>query len=193
MSRFTRNARAVLVATLAALALLAGVANAKDGAYRVIHNFNGSDGCEPLGVPATAKNGNLYGVTDACGSSGYYGTVFKLTAPQSRGGMWKETVLYNFTSEESGNPGALVMGNDGTLYGKGDSENNPGFIFRLRPPVEGGAGSMTCSTRSVMTAMVYMSWESLWTPRETSMARRKTAAILVALQATALAAAWFSS
>jgi uncharacterized repeat protein (TIGR03803 family) len=138
--KLKRHAETILVATLAALTMLAGVANAKDGAYRVIYNFKGStDGWGPMGVPAVAKNGDLYGVTVGGGTSNL-GTVFKVTAPQTRGGAWKKTVLYNFTSGEAEILTSLVMGKDGTLYGAGYNENYPGFIFRLKPPV-GGDGS----------------------------------------------------
>ena len=135
-----RNGGTVLFVTFTALVMSGWATSALGSSYRVIHNFTGGpdDGCQPLGVPAVAKNGDLYGVTNSCGSYEHYGTVFKLVAPQSRGGVWKERILYNFTSGESGNPTSLIMGKDGTLYGAGYNENYPGFIFRLKPPVKGG-------------------------------------------------------
>src|SRR6202030_1876360 len=79
---------ALALATFIAVVVLGGVANAKDGAYRVIHDFQGSsDGWGPVGVPAAAKSGDLYGVTKGGGSSDL-GTVFKLTAPRTRGAAW---------------------------------------------------------------------------------------------------------
>jgi uncharacterized repeat protein (TIGR03803 family) len=132
--------RAILVAALTTLVVLGGPATALGNSYRVIYNFKGSaDGWGPMGVPAVAKNGDLYGVTVGGGTSNL-GTVFKVTAPQTRGGAWKKTVLYNFTSGEAEILTSLVMGKDGTLYGAGYNENYPGFIFRLKPPV-GGDGS----------------------------------------------------
>ncbi len=112
------------------LFMLADTANAAGQGYRTIYRFQGSsDGWLPLGVPAADKNGNLYGVT---GDGGAYklGTVYKLTAPQTRGGKWTKTVLYNFASNEGGYPGSVVLGQDGNLYGHAFSRN----IFELTPP-----------------------------------------------------------
>src|SRR5271154_3631887 len=102
MLEFKRYARTILVAVFTTLFVLGGVAIAKDRAYRVIHNFEGSsDGWDPPGVPATAENGDLYGVTIGGGTSGL-GTVFKLTAPRTRGGGWAKTILYDFPGGDGG-------------------------------------------------------------------------------------------
>jgi hypothetical protein len=141
MPKLMGQTRAILVAALTTLVVLGGPATALGNSYRVIYNFKGSaDGWGPMGVPAVAKNGDLYGVTNGGGTHDY-GTVFKVTAPQSRGGTWKKTVLYNFTSGDAEILTSLVMAKDGTLYGAGyNDQNNPGFIFQLKPPV-GGDGS----------------------------------------------------
>jgi len=95
------------LATLLAIVLSTSTANARDRAYRVIHDFRGSsDGWAPVELPAIANNGDLYGTTQAGGIYNF-GTVFKLTAPQTRGGAWAKTVLYNF-------PG--VTGDDTPVY-----------------------------------------------------------------------------
>jgi uncharacterized repeat protein (TIGR03803 family) len=123
------------LATLVAIVLPGGTANAQS--YRVIHNFQGSlDGWEPFGVPAIAKNGDLYGVTVGGGKNDL-GTVFKLAAPRNRGGAWTKTVLYNFTHQDPGYPTSLIIGEDGTLYGAGNGLNTRGFIFRMTPPAPG--------------------------------------------------------
>jgi len=129
MKLSTHSLMSVLrLATVIAIGLLGGTADAET--YRVIHNFQGSsDGWGPRGVPAVAKNGDLYGVTYGGGTSDW-GTVFKLTAPLTRGGRWKKAVLYNFPGGQGGGqPISLVLGTDGNLYGD-DGET----IFELSPP-----------------------------------------------------------
>jgi hypothetical protein len=63
--------------------------------------------------------------------------VFKLTAPKTRGGVWTESVLYDFPSSNQEFPTSLVIDTDGTLYGTGGGPNTRGFIFRLTPPLPG--------------------------------------------------------
>jgi len=136
--KLNQRAKAILVAASITLLLLEGLANAKDGAYRVIHTFTGTpDACDAVGLLAAAGNGDLYGVAQHCGAHDA-GAVFKLTAPRAAGGAWRETVIYNFLNDDLGYPTTLVMGNDGTLYGAGYSQNSSGFIFQLTPPVGGG-------------------------------------------------------
>jgi len=129
--------KVILTATLAAVVVLGGSVQAWGRAYKVIHNFQGtSDGWGPMGVPAAAKSGDLYGVT--LGGGKYdLGTVFKLAAPRNRGGAWTKTVLYNFTHQDPGYPTSLIIGKDGTLYGAGNGPNTRGFIFRMTPPAPG--------------------------------------------------------
>jgi uncharacterized repeat protein (TIGR03803 family) len=129
--RIEKHARAILVAIVISVVMLGGTANARDRAYRVIYNFHGSlDGWGPFGVLAAAKNGDLYGIATAGGISNY-GTVFKLMAPQTRGGAWKFTVLYDFPGGSGGErPSSLVLGADGNLYGIDFSQT----IFELKRP-----------------------------------------------------------
>jgi len=157
------------------LFMLADTANAAGQGYRTIYRFQGSsDGWLPLGVPAADKNGNLYGVT---GDGGAYklGTVYKLTAPQTRGGKWTKTVLYNFASNEGGYPGSVVLGQDGNLYGHAFSRN----IFELTPPTSrDGAWKYAYFTRSIRTMEGPL--REVWslTLQETYTARRSWVAIL---------------
>ena len=152
------------MAIFTTLVMLGAAAAAEGSAYPVIHTFRGwpDDGCEAVGVPAVAKNGDLYGVTYACGTHEYYGTVFKLAAPRTPGGAWKESILYDFTSADSGNPTTLVIGRDGTLYGAGYNENYPGFIFQLKRPLVEGPGSSMSSTPSIRMT------KPIWRPTASS-------------------------
>src|SRR5579864_9298503 len=123
------------LATLIAIVLLGSTADAQ--AYRVIYDFGQK--CPspswPVGIPAVAKNGDLYGVTE--GGGGCNGSaIYKLTAPQTRGGAWTETVLYEYTGNTEF-PVSLVIDKDGALYGTGEGPGIRGFIFRLTPPISG--------------------------------------------------------
>jgi uncharacterized repeat protein (TIGR03803 family) len=52
----------------------------KGGKLTMLHSFTcASDGCYPIGGVVLDKNGNLYGAAHYGGSSGAYGTVWKLT------------------------------------------------------------------------------------------------------------------
>jgi uncharacterized repeat protein (TIGR03803 family) len=63
----------------------------KTGKETVLHSFSGgTDGANPWTGLVWGPGGNLYGTTEAGGSSGF-GTVFKI----SKAG--KKTILYNFT------------------------------------------------------------------------------------------------
>jgi uncharacterized repeat protein (TIGR03803 family) len=128
-----QSGRVVLIlASLISIVLLEGIADARGTAYRVIYNFQGSsDGWEPVGVPAVAKNGDLYGITKSGGTYDF-GTVYKLTAPRTRGAAWTKTVLYDFPggAKGGGYPDSLVIGADGNLYGVDYSQT----VFELRQP-----------------------------------------------------------
>ncbi len=121
---------------LAAIAVLGGAALGRDISYRTIYKFRGiPDGWDAIGVPAVAKNGDLYGVTGGGGPPNA-GTVFKLTAPQARDGVWKESVLYDFPGNGQQSPALVILGPDGNLYGV----NSTLTIFELKAPVlRGGA------------------------------------------------------
>jgi uncharacterized repeat protein (TIGR03803 family) len=90
-----------------------------------------SDGSGVINVSASGQQGNLYGTTDAGGTSDA-GTVFELTPS---GGGWTKTTLYSFTgSNDGGNPSQVLVGNDGNLYGvtNGGGYGN-GVVFQLTP------------------------------------------------------------
>lgn len=94
----------------------------------------GGDGEYPLNDLVFDKAGNLYGVTDGGGTSGF-GSVFKLTPTQH--GSWTKTTLHDFNGGRDGSgPGAgLIFGRRGLLYGTtvigGLSDN--GTVFQVAP------------------------------------------------------------
>ena len=140
---------------------LTGYALADKPELQVLYNFtSGSDGYAPVSTLVVDKAGNLYGTTFLGGGSSIIcpsgcGTVFKLSAPSSRDGAWKETVLYRFTggSDGSGPYAGLVFDKVGNLYGTAvgggtvtcsNGANGCGVVFELSPPAApGGAWTET--------------------------------------------------
>lgn len=130
-----QSGRGIFTLALVAVVLLGGVTRARGQAYRVIYEFGHSysDGWFPVGVPAVAKNGDLYGVT-MYGGAYNLGTAFKLMVPPTRVGVWKKTVLYDFPGGKGGGgPHSLMFGGDGNLYGNDNGQS----IFELSAPKSG--------------------------------------------------------
>jgi hypothetical protein len=124
----------------------------------LLYMFKGkkaNDGEAPDGGLVMDRAGNLYGVTayggtgdcTLAGVPGGCGTVYELSPPQTKGGQWTYTVLYNFKNGKDGYlPGGnLVFDGTGNLYGttsfgggKGTTCNPDyqycGTIFELSPP-----------------------------------------------------------
>ena len=86
--------------------------------------------------------GNLYGVTSQ-GGANQYGTIFELKPQQ--GGGWKESTLYNFTSNDGSPLYGLTIDKAGNLYGATDYTNSLpsppipffGVVFKLSPGSDG--------------------------------------------------------
>jgi hypothetical protein len=101
----------------------------------ILYNFQGgTDGYFPWGDLVFDTDGNLYGATQFGGGKGttcnqFYGgncgTVFALSAPKQKGGVWKEKILHRFTGVVAGgelgdgaNPnGGLILDSKGAVYG----------------------------------------------------------------------------
>jgi uncharacterized repeat protein (TIGR03803 family) len=107
----------------------------------VLHNFTGgSDGSEPVGGLVADAKGALYSTTfEFYGSSGFFGTVFKLMPPATGQTAWTETVLYKFCSLSNCTDGkypaaGLIGGLGGAAYGTTTSGGSCG--------VSGGCGTV---------------------------------------------------
>jgi uncharacterized repeat protein (TIGR03803 family) len=68
----------------------------KTGTFTVLYSFTGgtTDGCYPFGTPAMDADGNVYGTTEQCGSSGF-GIVWKVSQNGTK------TLLHNFIGGRS--------------------------------------------------------------------------------------------
>jgi hypothetical protein len=126
--------------------------------YSVLYNFQGgNDGYFPIGDLVFDSQGNLYGATWFGGGKGstcnlYYGgncgSVFRLSPPKKKGGMWEERILHRFSGGTDGaNPnGELVLDSKGAIYGTTvaggydcphDSGQGCGTLFELTAPAKG--------------------------------------------------------
>jgi uncharacterized repeat protein (TIGR03803 family) len=118
--------------------------------YKVLHNFNGTDGIGS-GSPTLDQHGNLYGTSLGGGTGsckGGCGLVFQLTPHANR--SWSESILYSFQGSDDGESpsGALIFDHAGRLYGTttyggvgGNKEYcHPGcgVAFKLTPTLSGG-------------------------------------------------------
>jgi uncharacterized repeat protein (TIGR03803 family) len=131
--------------------LLSFAISAHSQTVNTLYTFaGGANGAYPESQLVADKNGNFYGTTFEGGVVSSVclngcGTVFELT-PDGSGG-WSQTVLYSFTSNETGNgPGSLAMDAHGNLFGTaggGQFQNAScgsggcGTVFELSPSASG--------------------------------------------------------
>jgi uncharacterized repeat protein (TIGR03803 family) len=101
------------------------------GTLTTLYNFCAKSGCAdgsaPYGGLILAKDGNLYGTTEAGGAHGY-GTVFKITS------QGKLATLHSFTLRDGANPYAgLLQAKDGKFYGTTQSGGAHllGTVFKI--------------------------------------------------------------
>ena len=100
----------------------------------ILHNFQGgNDGARPDAGVIFDSQGNLYGTTEAGGTTGG-GTVYKMTRS---GSGWTESVIHSFQNETEGSAptGGLIFDAAGNLYGA-TSSGGPGFAgaaYKLTP------------------------------------------------------------
>jgi uncharacterized repeat protein (TIGR03803 family) len=111
--------------------------------YKVVHQFNVTDGAWPYGGLIFDAAGNLYGTTSGGGNTGACtggcGAVFELS-PGAKG-QWTETVLYSFQGEDGDGPNSpLTFDSMGNLYGTAQhgGAHGTGAVFEL---TEGEGGT----------------------------------------------------
>lgn len=100
---------------------------AADGTYSVLHNFDFSDGSQPVGKLLRDRMGDLYGIATNGGSNNE-GVVFEYT---HRG---KFKVLHTFAGSDGAYPEcSLIKDRAGNLYGttEGGGAHNDGTVFQI--------------------------------------------------------------
>lgn len=109
-----------------------------------------SDAAGPVSGVITDAQGNLYGTTEAGGTSNN-GAIYRLSPPSGGGTTWTETVLYSFSGNADGaSPQrGIVMDTAGNLFVTapfgGDANCQCGTLIELSPP-QSGQGAWTETT-----------------------------------------------
>ena len=99
------------------------------GTLTTLHNFDLDHGSNPIGGLTLATDGNFYGTTYGGGTSGGWGTVFKMTASGT------VTTLHSFQGTDGAQPyGPVTQSTGGNLHGtatNGTGGASLGTIFDI--------------------------------------------------------------
>ena len=123
--------------------------------FSVLHNFELTDGQNPLGMLTNDSTGNLYGTTEFGGAvtneSEGNGVIFQLA---NRNGGWRESVLYKFSDGADGaDPeDGLIAGPGGNGYG---SALFGGSFTPDNCNLDGGCGTVYQMGRNGKFSVVY--------------------------------------
>jgi uncharacterized repeat protein (TIGR03803 family) len=102
------------------------------GTITTLHNFIGTDGLAPAGIPVQASDGNFYGTTTGTSANSTLGVIYQITPA----GKFK--ILHTLASD--GSEGCnmfagLLSASDGNLYGTanncGPNGSDAGTIFQI--------------------------------------------------------------
>jgi uncharacterized repeat protein (TIGR03803 family) len=106
------------------------------GGFKLLHDFDKTDGCNPKAALVLGTDGNFYGATSnggTCAANGGCGVVFQVTP------AGKVTVLHNFAggTDGYGSLAPLIQGSDGNFYGTTQEvfagQRFPGNVFQITP------------------------------------------------------------
>jgi hypothetical protein len=150
MGAFALASKSVRLLTILCLAVcLRPGSAAADPTLTTLYNFAGNDGAQPTGRLIFDKSGALYGTTDIGGATGSIinggcvsvsvcGTVFKLTPPAKKDGVWTETLLHVFNGniEGYGPLAGLIPDESGAPYATTSAGPgiDDGTVFKLTSP-----------------------------------------------------------
>ena len=112
-------------------------------AEHILHRFGIGDTLAFPGVGQLAmdRQGNLYGTVN--GGKYRAGVIYKLSPVpngSAAGGLWRETILYNFTGGSDGGPSeGVILDKAGNLYGTTGvgGKFGEGTVFKLSPQPDG--------------------------------------------------------
>jgi len=99
------------------------------GALTTLHNFDSTDGSNPIAALIQATDRNFYGTTYGGGTGVGWGTVFKITK------TGKATTLHSFQGSDGAQPyGPVSQDTSGNLYGTATNGTGPapdGTVFTI--------------------------------------------------------------
>jgi len=113
---------------------------------KTLFSFNVANGKTPFGDLVIDQAGHLYGTTYAGGADSS-GTVFELTPPVLKAGIWRFRTLHSFYAANGSYPaGGVILDQAGNLYGATSiggcqptaTDTPGGVVYELSPPATKG-------------------------------------------------------
>ena len=115
------------------------------GTLTTLHNFDSTEGANPIAGLIQATDGNFYGTTYAGGTGGDWGTVFEITPSGT------VTTLHSFQGTDGAQPyGPVTQATNGSFYGtatNGTSSASQGTVFGVFTALEPFVSLVTSTGR----------------------------------------------